>query len=188
MKNKTAAGKNKDKNVFQLKIILKGSDPVIWRRVLAPADYHLGHLHTIIQMAMGWTNSHLHQFEINGENYTNLDDETELSEDHHDEKKSKLGKILAEGERFLYTYDFGDGWRHEVVVEKILPLEEEALAPACVAGANACPPEDCGGIPGYYELLETKGKFDPAEFDLDDINAALKDFAADPEAEWGIEL
>lgn len=190
MKTKTKDSKNKSGNMLQLKIVLKGYSPVIWRRVLVPAGYHFGHLHTIIQIAMGWTNSHLHQFEINGENYTNLDYETELSEDHLNEKKYKLIKLIAEGDKFIYTYDFGDGWQHDVHAEKLLPQLENDIAPVCLAGANACPPEDCGGIGGYYQLLETiknpkdpeyeekitwLGEFDPGKFDLAEVNAALKD-------------
>jgi len=200
MKNKTKIV-NKVNGAFQIKVVLKDSKPVIWRRFLVPTNYNLGHLHTVIQMVMGWTNSHLHQFEINRQEYASPDYEEELPEKVRDEKKYKLIKILVEGDKFSYDYDFGDGWRHNLFVEKLVPLSKDNNGPVCLTGENTCPPEDCGGIHGYYELLETVknpdhpdyeekstwlGRFDSAHFDLDDINTALKDFSKDPDADWSV--
>jgi hypothetical protein len=187
-------------SMLQLNIILRESDPLIWRRVLVPADHHLGHLHFVIQMAMGWTNSHLHQFKISGIKYASPNYE-ELPNNVKNEKMYKLSALLNDGSSFQYDYDFGDGWRHDIVVEKVLPQGKKDACPVCLAGENACPPDDCGGIDGYYELLkiikdpkhpeyEEKsvwlGEFDPAGFNIKEVNAALKDFSKDPDADWRV--
>jgi hypothetical protein len=189
------------KNMLQLKIVLKDSDPVVWRRFLVPPDYPLDHLHILIQMVMGWTNSHLHQFRINGVKYAGPEYQKPPA-DMKDERTFKLSALLGEGAVFQYDYDFGDDWQHEITVEKIVPSEGGKSAPVCIEGEGDCPPEDCGGIHGYYELLniikdpshpeyEEKSEwfrqFGPVEFDLKEINAALKKFARDPDADWRIE-
>jgi hypothetical protein len=189
----------KAKQSYQMKISLIDSKPLIWRRILVPTDYHLGNLDMIIQMVMGWVNRHLHDFEINGQQYGNPDYEDEFPKENKDERKFKLAKVVRAGDKFTYTYDFGDGWRHEIIIEEV---RDDKSGPVCLGGENACPPEDCGGIRGYYEMLETVknpdhhdyeekktwlGQFDPKKFDLDVVNAALKDFAKDPEAGWSVE-
>jgi hypothetical protein len=148
----------------------------------------LPRLHDTIQIAMGWTDSHLHRFIIGNVEYgvpvPDFDDEM-LSE-----QRVKLERVItAEKERFVYEYDFGDGWIHDILLEKIMPSEPDLHYPHCVAGKRACPPEDVGGVWGYAEFLEImhnsdhprheemlewwEGEFDPEAVSLDEINQAL---------------
>jgi hypothetical protein len=175
--------------IYQIKVTLQGSDPPIWRRIQVRGDTPLDKLHDILQVVMGWTNSHLHQF-IVGEAYFGPSnpyyEELELS----DESAFKLSRITrSEGSAFIYEYDFGDSWTHELRVEKIIP-PEGGQYPVCLAGERACPPEDVGGVWGYEEFLEAirdpdhpeheryiewiGGEFDPEAFDLEAVNAALR--------------
>ncbi len=175
--------------IYQLKISLGESKPPIWRRIHVKSDITLAKLHDIFQIAMGWTNSHLHQFIIHGVEYGIPDPDYDM--DMEDEKKVKLGELIfAEKEKFFYEYDFGDSWEHEILVEKILPIEKGLHYPICLKGKRACPPEDCGGIWGYSEFLEAiedvnnpehddmlewvGEEFDPETFDIDSINQGLK--------------
>ena len=173
--------------VYQLKITLKDIKPPVWRRVLVP-DCSLLRLHEIIQAAMGWENYHLYDFEVGGEHFTDPRGMDDL--DMEDAGKVKLSGVAPEGKAKLrYTYDFGDNWQHEVVVEKILPPEEGRKYPVCIAGKRACPPEDCGGPWGYMEFadaikdprherhgefVEWRGEFDPEAFDPDALNKELR--------------
>ncbi|MEQ1903303.1 MAG: plasmid pRiA4b ORF-3 family protein [Pirellulaceae bacterium] len=159
-KAKSATSKPKSKSAmpsngltYQFKVTLAGVNPPIWRRIQV-GDISLDRLHECIQTAMGWLNCHLHQFIINREYYG----DPQLLEDDPgiDSTKTKLSDILPMGKRrfaFVYIYDFGDSWEHEVVFEGILPAESGKRYPMCVEGARACPPEDCGGIWGYEEFL-----------------------------------
>jgi hypothetical protein len=184
----TAKSTGSNSIIYQLKITLKGARPPIWRRVQVLSTTTLGKLHGIIQIAMGWTDSHLHQFTILGREYGHPQPEF----DFHvlDESKTKLSQVVTgEKFKFVYEYDFGDGWDHEILVEKVLPLQPEGQYPVCLTGKRACPPEDCGGIWGYAELLRTiqdpsnpeydeyqqwlDEDFDPETFDLDDVNESL---------------
>ena len=175
--------------VYQIKVTLKGSKPPIWRRIQVTSDTTLGKLHRILQVVMGWEDYHLHQFIIGGAYYG--EPHPDYGFEMKDEREVKLNQVVSgEKSRFTYEYDFGDSWEHELLVEKILPLEEGKHYPVCLKGKRACPPEDCGGIWGYYnlleaiqnpnhpeheELLEWVGEgFDPEEFDLDGINQVLK--------------
>ncbi|TAJ84847.1 plasmid pRiA4b ORF-3 family protein [bacterium] len=175
--------------IYQVKITLKDIRPAIWRRVLIPGDITLAKLHRIIQETMGWYDGHLHQF-IVGETHYGVPDPDDFSEVKN-EKSVRLGQIVSRPkQRFLYEYDFGDGWEHEIVVEKILNPEPGVRYPLCPGGARACPPEDCGGVPGYADFLEAirnpeheeheemlewiGGEFDPEEFDLEAVNQSLK--------------
>jgi hypothetical protein len=143
---------------------------------------------------MGWTNSHLYRFEAAGIQYWEPDPENDFYELHfEDARKTRLRKVVPrEKARFTYEYDFGDSWEHEILLERVLPAEPGAQYPVCVAGKRACPPEDCGGIWGYAELLEIirdpmhgeyermmewlGGSFDPEKFDLDKVNRSLRRF------------
>jgi hypothetical protein len=146
----------------------------------------------VIQAAFGWTDSHLHAFEVGGRRYSRPDFGLSDFEDQFaDEAQTRLGDVVsATGGRLRYTYDFGDGWEHELVVEEILP-SDGVLHAVCVAGRRAGPPEDCGGVWGYAELLDILAdpghpehaerldwlgyQPDPAAFDKDAINQALSD-------------
>jgi len=182
---------------LQLLVTLGGTRPAIWRRVLVPAEIKLSNLHPVLQTSMGWEQSHLHCFRHAHQTYEPKADRTlgdflRLKRSQ-DEDKVRLVELLpAEGDRLIYTYDFGDGWEHEVRVEKILPAVPGGARQAiCLAGKRACPPEDCGGPPGfehllavmanrkhaeYREMLEWLGeRFDPTAFDLAEVNASLRE-------------
>jgi hypothetical protein len=171
--------------VYRLKVTLAGAKPPIWRRIEL-RDCTLKELDLIVQEAMGWTNSHLHTFEALGATYGDPDPDWDVE----DEGKLRLSEIVGEGlKKFRYTYDMGDNWEHVLQVEKPVPAEEGANYPRCVGGARACPPEDCGGVWGYADLLEVLadpgneeheerlewlgGEFDPEAFDLEETNRRL---------------
>lgn len=141
-------------SVFQLKVTLLDTKPPIWRRVLVDGSSTLDHLHEVIQAAFGWWNYHLHEFEIGRNRYGIPEPDEDWGEPPPDERRTHLDAIADEGSSFRYTYDFGDGWEHRVVVEKVLPPTADTAIPACIDGRRACPPEDCGGTWGYRELLE----------------------------------
>lgn len=180
-----------DPAVFQLKISLKGSKPPIWRRILIESACTLEDLHFAIQSAMGWSNSHLHAFEIVGREYGPIyEDDQDL--DFEDEADYALWQVIRkERQKFLYRYDFGDDWEHEIVLEKKLPADPDLEYPRCIAGELACPPEDSGGLYGYYNKLAVLGDpdskyykeiaewmgadWDASRFDLDEANANLQD-------------
>jgi Plasmid pRiA4b ORF-3-like protein len=177
--------------VFQLRVTLAGvADPAVWRRLLVPAATRLDRLHQMIQAAMGWENHHLHAFTDGRVRYGRSDPELRL----RDERKATLGNLIPrKGGRARYTYDFGDHWEHELVVEERLAAESGTAYPVCVAGEGACPPEDCGGPWGYEHLrevladptsdehedmlawlgLDKATDFDPHRFDLNRVNRAV---------------
>ncbi|MHB2027145.1 MAG: IS1096 element passenger TnpR family protein [Elusimicrobiota bacterium] len=137
--------------VYRLKITLVGLEPPVWRRVLVPGDTNLGSLHRAIQYVMGWSNSHLHIFHVGK---TRIAPRTPDWDDVEDERKFMLWDIAHKtGAKLFYEYDMGDSWGHEVKVEAITPATAAFKGPECLAGAGACPPEDCGGIGGYEDLL-----------------------------------
>jgi hypothetical protein len=141
-------------SVFQLKISLLDTKPPIWRCVLVDGSRTLDHVHEIIQAAFGWWNCHLHEFEVERRRYGIPDRGEDWGEPPQDERRTRLDAIAQRGSAFCYTYDFGDGWDHWIVVEKVTPGTADAPTPACIDGRRACPPEDCGGTWGYRELLE----------------------------------
>ncbi|HEY1016529.1 MAG TPA: plasmid pRiA4b ORF-3 family protein [Herpetosiphonaceae bacterium] len=176
---------------YELRIDLVGSDPLIWRQVRVPQTITLGKLHRLIQVVMGWENSHLHQFVIGDYTYSDPWFDLEETRSTH---RVKLQSLVPERRSrkpfsFLYEYDFGDDWRHAVTVERRGVLEPGQPAVVCLAGDRAGPPEDCGGVWGYRRLLtalqdathpehalsqEWVGEdFDPARFDRAAINHML---------------
>lgn len=176
-------------SVYQLKVTLKESKPPIWRRIQVNSDITLYKLHQILQVVMGWFNCHLHQFVVHGEYYGTPDPDFDF--EVKNEKRVKLNQVASTtGDKFVYEYDFGDSWEHVILLEKILQPEAEVHYPICLKGKRACPPEDCGGIWGYNDLLEIiqdsahpehkdmlerlGGSFDPEEFDLGVVNQKLK--------------
>ena len=179
--------------VYQIKVTLKGSRPPIWRRIQVTSETTLARLHRILQRVMGWEDYHLYQFMVGGMEYS---DPKVLEEmEGHDARRVTLGTLVrGVKSKFLYEYDFGDRWEHEILVEKILPRDEGKSYPLCLAGKRACPPEDCGGIWGYgdfvkairdpkhhehEEMLEwVGGEFDPDVFDLDEVNRELQRLAS----------
>lgn len=175
-------------NVYVLHITLLDTHPPIWRRVQVPGNILLSELHGVLQLAMGWTNSHLHQFRIGAHTYSIPDDASADFPDMIDERGVTLEQVAALKTKFLYDYDFGDSWAHEIRVEQIRPPRRVEY-PTCLEGARKCPPEDVGGTWGYQEFLEALrhpkhaehdeylewvgGAFDPKEFDRDRTNRAL---------------
>ncbi|WP_316157792.1 plasmid pRiA4b ORF-3 family protein [Cupriavidus sp. BIC8F] len=172
-----------------LRIELLDVTPLVWRRFVVPAHVQLPKLHKIIQTVMGWEDSHLHLFDFGGTAYGVLDDE--FPDDHtRSEKAVRLDKALGSATQFQYRYDFGDNWRHRLVVEALGAPDLCFTLPICLAGENACPPEDVGSIAGYAEFLQALadpehrqhsdyrtwvgGIFDPAGFDVNAVNASLR--------------
>jgi len=173
--------------VYQVKVTLHGAKPPIWRRLRLPSSTTLAQLHQVIQVAFGWEDAHLHAFEVGGRRYSRPD--LELWDEAADERKARLRDLGARpGARLRYTYDFGDSWEHDVVVENILPSDGLPHA-VCLTGRRAGPPEDCGGVWGYAELCGILADpdhpdhaervnwvghpYDPAAFDKHAVNASL---------------
>ena len=178
--------------VYQFKITLKGTKPPIWRRIQVPETYTFWDLHVAIQDAMGWEDYHLHEFELVNP-FTGIktragipDEEFDLGREILPEWKQKIADWFSmENKSADYTYDFGDGWKHNVKLEKILPRDKNISYPTCLTGKRACPPEDCGGVWGYEdflriikdptherheEMLRWIGKeFDPEHFNLEAV-------------------
>lgn len=184
-KNAVSAAKPATSTIYRLKITLEGIKPPIWRRVEV-ADCSLAKLHGIIQDCMGWTNSHLHVFQVSGDQIG----DPEFLDVDQSSRKVKLSHLVAEGtKKFRYTYDMGDNWEHVILIEKAIPKEADVRYPRCTEGERACPPDDCGGVWGYPEFLAAisdpkhpeheerlewiGGKFDPEEFDLKATNKLL---------------
>jgi hypothetical protein len=195
MKKPTPAARIKPVPLYQLRVDLDGAEPAVWRRLLVRRDVNLSLLHAALQVAMGWSNSHLHQFVIERKRYSTsyvgqhvyADQEPDLEEAEF----MLCNVVKREQAQFVYEYDFGDCWLHLLTVEKIIrsggPVCNVAL---CIDGENACPPDDCGGIGGYAELLRIirnpkheeyttmrtwlGGPFDPLAFDLAHTNKWLQ--------------
>jgi hypothetical protein len=174
----------------QLRIELRWVEPLVWRRILVPETVTLAKLHAILQRTMGWTNSHLHEFEIERRRYGIRNPEWDFGAPVGDERRARLQSFLDAGvRRFTYRYDFGDDWEHLVKVEDLLPPDPDSTLIACTGGENACPPEDVGGPPGYAEFLAALADptheehedmrrwigypFDPAAFDRNALNQLL---------------
>lgn len=191
-KKRSASKRRKPKYVYQMLVILAGSEPRIWRQIWVPGNFTLAELDRIIQLAMGWTNSHLHQFVIEGQRYGVPDDESPDEQPVLSDDDFTIDTALGDRVKdFLYEYDFGDGWEHQVAVQLVmLPSEQRNTWPMCLAGGNACPPEDVGGIDGYAEFVQAirnagheehdamwewwGGPFDPESFDINSANRALR--------------
>jgi hypothetical protein len=175
------------KSVFRLRIQLNDVNPVVWRRVLVPGSVRMPKLSEMLLAAMGWTNSHLHAFEVGEKRFGMEPDE---DPDEIDENTVTVLQTLRDERRFTYEYDFGDGWEHEVVIEELSWSDVGLKFGVCFDGQQACPPEDVGGPGGYVRFLEAisdptheeresylervGGSFDPAEFDLANANALLQ--------------
>ncbi len=173
-------------NELILKITLRDIRPPIWRRVRVSDHSSLRDLHQVIQVAMGWQAAHLHEFQVGDRLYgePSGDDGWPGAARTQNETKVKLASLVDQGvKRFRYVYDFGDGWEHDVLIEKVQPLDPDQQYPALITGKRACPPEDCGGPYGYPQLLEVLadpsdeehsemtewvgGDFDPEHLDLE---------------------
>lgn len=180
-------------DIVQIKITLQDTKPVIWRRIQVKKNITFFELHNTIQIAMGWKNSHMFEFRGNGYSICLPDEmysEMSMGEEIHDVIETKLSSILKEVNQTLeYEYDFGDGWEHEILVEKFLPIDTSVRYPNCIDGGMNCPPEDCGGTHGFYYLMSVikdkkhpehnetiewlDGGYNPNEFDLEETNKRL---------------
>ncbi len=184
--------------IYQIKATIIESDPPIWRRILVKPNISLYEFHVTLQAVFGWQFGHLHEF-IVGDKSFGVPDPVFHDPSHpgRDEKIVKLGSVVKkEKSAFLYVYDLGDCWEHEILLEKKLPEETGAHYPVCIGGERNCPPEDCGGIWGYSDFLETikdrdhpehesmlewiGGRFDPEEFHLKAANESLAHFLTAP--------
>jgi hypothetical protein len=177
--------------IYQIKITLLGMEPPIWRRLQVPGTIPLCCFHDALQAVMGWTDSHLHQFEKDGLYWGRLDNRGFHDDiDVLDESRVPVANVLlAENESLVYVYDFGDNWRHDVRLEKILPCEAPT-PPVCLGGERRCPPEDVGGPSGYQHFLDVifdpgneefehyvrwlGGPFHAEEFDYARVNETLR--------------
>jgi Plasmid pRiA4b ORF-3-like protein len=180
-------------DILELHIVLRACEPKVERTLVLRADHTFADLHGCIQIAMGWENAHLHEFRV-GDVRVGMDPQDEFFADADVlmEEEVRLFQLLPECKgSFTYWYDFGDDWFHDIKIN-VLPLDKyEGLElPSCTAGSGACPPEDCGGVWGYAELLEglqsgslqrkkeihswLGGPFDPTKFDLKAVDRALR--------------
>ncbi len=177
---------------LRLKVTLDGTRPPVWRRLEVAATQTLALFHHVLQAAMGWTDSHLHVFIAGRERFA--DPALKLDRSMRSERRTTIGELLRRrGDRLDYDYDFGDGWHHRIVLEEVLPARPDAPAAICLGGRRRCPPEDCGGVGGYAELLallqggdsprrremvEWLGsEIDPAAFDLEEAHRRLSQIA-----------
>ena len=179
--------------IYQIKVTLLGTSPPIWRRLLVPADLTLAQLHDLLQAAMGWEDGHMHEFSLGQRRFGRPNPEDRLigMPSVENERTVRLSSVLGRvGAKVIYTYDFGDGWEHGIVLEKRLPVDLNTTYPVCTDGQLACPPEDCGGVPGFYDLVEALADpnherhaelrdwigddYDPQAFSLDEVNRRLR--------------
>jgi hypothetical protein len=176
------------RSVLQFKVTLLEVTPVVWRRIQLSDLCGFWDLHVAIQDAMGWTDSHLHDFEMNhsiekGKQHMGIPDDDGFDDVYHTLPgwDYRVRDYLVINEQFIYSYDFGDGWEHRIEYEGLHEKQLDTKYPICITGARACPPEDVGGVPGYERFLEAittpshperqslltwvGGKFDPEKFD-----------------------
>ena len=175
--------------IYQINVTLLGSDPPIWRRLLVPSDLTLLQLHHVLQVAMGWDDSHMHEFRIQGQRYGTPDpiEQSFRGPQTIGERTVRLSSVLGRvRSKALYIYDFGDDWQHQILVEKRLAPEPECGYPICIAGERQGPPEDCGGIYRFCELLDALDdpenqdvldwlgeEYDPEAISIEEINRRL---------------
>ena len=191
--DQTIAGLVPDANsrVYQLKVTLLEVQPPVWRHFHILGENTLYDLHCVLQVVMGWQECHLHEFIIGDARYSTLYEDVDLAEGVVEDSRVRLNQVASEeGMKFAYVYDFGDGWKHEILVQKILEPDPKGYYPVCLGGERACPPEDCGGSPGYEDFLAAirdpkheeharmlewvGGSFDPEAFDVKAANQGLR--------------
>ncbi|MEI8366134.1 MAG: plasmid pRiA4b ORF-3 family protein [Parachlamydiaceae bacterium] len=190
-KSAKSASKSKKTAVYQFKVSLNHVSPPVWRLFQVKSDITLHRLATTILLVMEWGGGHLHQFRIDGIEYGIPYEDNEEGDQPEDERAVRLSDIPQDALGFFtFEYDFGDCWEHTVVLERMLAPEEGVKYPVCIDGARSCPPEDCGGVPGYEHFLEAirnrkhpehkhllewaGGAFDPEEFILEGVNDDLR--------------
>lgn len=177
-------------HVYQGKVSLKGIIPPIWRKFQVAGDTTLYRLHLILQTVMGWHNQHLYRFIIDGIEYMEPPPETAWPPVQDPHRVTLSNVVHEEDSKFIYVYDFGADWQHIISIDRILPAQPEVDHPICLAGQRACPPEECGGIFNYGNLLEIiqdpnhedyaeardllAESFDPEAFEVEQVNRALQ--------------
>jgi hypothetical protein len=152
-------------DAYELRVELRGIRPKIWRSLQVPLEYALDELHDVLQLAFGWENSHLHDFEVNAIRFGMVDVEDEIFA--VDECAAPLGALATPGSKFLYRYDFGDDWEHDIIVTGVVECDrKERHSPPllCTGGARACPLEDSGGPHGYMQNLKILADPDHEEY------------------------
>jgi hypothetical protein len=178
--------------IYQLRMELRDVTPIIWRRLLVPGSIKLNKLHVTLLWTMGWAGGHLHEFIMGHDHYGEPDPDFDGSPPLQRDDRITLAAALGTRKSFVYLYDYGDGWEHRVNVETILVPDSALKLPLCLDGANACPPEDVGGPPGYEDFLQAikdpsheehdamlkwcGGPFDPTAFNIDRVNESLHQF------------
>jgi hypothetical protein len=187
--------------LYHLRIALREIKPEIWRTFVIDGETPFSELHEIIQIVMGWENEHLYKFDFENQAIVDRSEEENfVQKKAFDSNVITLNKLnLQKGQKFYYTYDFGDNWEHEIIVEDVEKTTPISY-PICIAGEHSCPPENCGGTAGYLDLLKALkrpqskaykdyrswlgGDFDPEDFDLLDINSLIEDFTDDFRSEF----
>ena len=160
----TSAASASVNEIATVRIELKDTDPLIWRQVEVPTSITLKVLHDIIQITIGWFDYHLWEFTIAGRRYGLPMDEDWGTEPRKDAAKVRLREVLKPGRTVIdYLYDFGDGWEHRITVTDVRQGDPDLAYPRYLGGQGAGPPEDCGGVPGFYDLLEARADPDHPE-------------------------
>ena len=181
------------REVYKLDIRLNDIEPPIFRKVLVSNDVDLSTLHHILQITMGWNDTHLHQYLIDDKRYGTPD--PDFDDGTMEESSIKLRTAVKRpGDKMIYEYDFGDGWEHTITLEEILPYTHDIKLPQCISGERSCPPEDVGGAYAYQEFLEgylnsshpdhsnliqwAGEYFEPEFFDIVEVNGLYKQLEA----------
>lgn len=152
---------------YQVLITIQNIEPSIWRRLLIPSGITFHKFHKIIQAAFDWQDYHLYLFDFKDFLVINSDPDTPFHEIEKNPKKVKIDPVFKEYKQFLYEYDFGDSWMHEIVVEEVGIFNDELKHPICIGGERHRPPEDVGGVGGYEEFLNIIN--DPNHEEYDDM-------------------
>ena len=171
--------KKRRSQILQVRVELSGVVPLVWRRLLIPSGYTFMELHAVLQGAMGWEDAHLYMFRLDDASYEQIyDGEAPVADGARDAAQRVVGEDLSRGCVLHYDYDFGDGWHHLVHVEDENPLSrsDQIRWPWCVAGENACPPEDCGGPYGFQHLLDVLA--DPAHEEFERLSNWAQGYVA----------
>jgi hypothetical protein len=186
---------SKENAIAVLRIELEDIEPLIWRRVAAPTSISLKDLHGVIQAVMGWDDCHLWEFVAQGRKYgLRIPNDPDWNQRISNAVTTRLSSLVTDGVKDItYVYDMGDNWQHRIIVEKLTPAEPDTRYPQFLGGERRCPPEDCGGVPGYYEFLDTISSkqakkreaaldwygapYDPDDIDEDRVVASLGRFA-----------
>lgn len=175
----------KQVHAYQIRVALRGIRPPIWRRLAVPAEFTLEELHRAIQVAFGWTNSHLFEFRVDGESFGLTDEEIDAQELSRSSLllSTKVSNVFQRSCKAIYVYDMGDHWVHEIKVEREIPHDEAKAFAACTGGERLGPPEDCGGPAGFRDFLDSLSGATPGKgrahhvvqsLDIEQLSAALR--------------